>query len=230
MSHLSTDYITTAINLNQKPCSCTTVTQAAQKHTAALWKQLKVSAERSNKEFVVGYNQLVIIMKLFNTVLEQLQVVVDGILLENTFVNCRSRICTVLFVGAGAPAEDKTVTRLRRELASPPSRSTPPDPHPAESAPFASPESSGNPASRRKISTDSARLFLLRNCRTANTVCRSTAGPAAALLLSAEASGDAEGARASFALLFPQPSFAGSVFMSFSSSASTGPPCTAAIF
>lgn len=141
----------------------------------------------------------------------------------------------LLLVGAWTAGDAEAVTRLRRELASPPSSTpaaAPPGPVPEESPPFRSSESSGNPASRRKISTDSVSLFFLRNCSTASSVCWSSGAPAAGLAPPADAPepGDGESSRPSLALLFPKPSLDGSVFISFSSSASTRPPCTAAIF
>ncbi|TNN71204.1 hypothetical protein EYF80_018552 [Liparis tanakae] len=79
---------------------------------------------------------------------------------------------SLIGAGGAAAAADEAVTRLRRALASPPAASplpaAAPEPAPEESPAFRSGESSGNPASRRKMSTDSElqycqqRLLVLR--------------------------------------------------------------------
>lgn len=132
---------------------------------------------------------------------------------------------------AGVAAAAETVTRLRSALASPPSWSElfASAPEAAESPALASAESSGNPASLRKISTDSAKLFFLRNCSTASSVCWSVGVPAPAELLppaGAPQAGGGESSLPSLALLelFAAFSSDGSTVDSFLSTDSTSPP------
>lgn len=152
-------------------------------------------------------------------------------MLDRLVSRLKTKSCGPL-VGAWA-TDEETVVQLGR-LLSPPSRLTLPagpiEPNP-ESTLFKSSEFSGKPASRRKISTDSLKLFFFRNCKTASRVCCSSVIPVEVLVIPVEVPvpGDVGSGFASLALLFPHTSLDGSVFMSFSSSVSTRLPCTAAI-
>lgn len=122
-------------------------------------------------------------------------------------------------------AADVMDTRLSKAFASPASPSPFPiiPPAPA-SVPCEFSWSSGRPASRFRISTDSVSLFRLRNCSTAIKVCWSSDFGAP------PAGGDEESTPLpAFPDRFAEPSLRISGFVSFSVSSSIDPSCTAAI-